>query len=177
METSTYGAWQEEERRDQQQLTLTDSEYVQHYIDHQRELNQQRSLLLVRFPYSVVATGIYPEHDYACRWCWQNIGPEDGPCSAWHSEYPGCPLVLETERVERVTGTDKSGNVVTWERKEYANPGEHRHEGPWSFLWLGKTGYDFGYGEYCFADEADRANFIAAFPTFTWSEAWDREGG
>jgi hypothetical protein len=64
---------------------------------------------------------------------------------------------------------------VTWERKRYANPGEHSHEGRWTFLWLGKTDYDFGYGKYCFADEADCFTFLAAFSTFTWSEAWDSE--
>jgi hypothetical protein len=100
----------------------------------------------------------------------------DGLCSACHSEYPGCPLVLATERIERVTETDKNGNEVTWLRKDYTDPGAHSHEGAWSFLWLGKTGYDFGYGEYCFANEADHARFMAAFSTFTWSEAWDREG-
>jgi hypothetical protein len=75
MEISTYEEWQEEERRDLQNLTLTDSEYLQYHLDHQWELNQRRSQLLIRFPYSVVATGFYPEHDYAGRWCWQNIGP------------------------------------------------------------------------------------------------------
>jgi hypothetical protein len=170
MDISTYETWQEEERRAIGALAVTRPEYVQHEVDHQREQNKQRDELLVRFSYSVVATGIYPEHDYACRWCWQNISPADGWCIDWYSEYPTCPLVMETEHMERGTRTDKSGEVLSCEWKRYANPGEHRHEGQWSFLWLGKTGYDYGYGEYCFTREGDRVNFLAALPTFTWSE-------
>jgi hypothetical protein len=64
---------------------------------------------------------------------------------------------------------------VSWETKQYTNPGDHEHEGEWSFLWIGKTGYDYGYGEYCFENERDRDSFLAAFSTFTWSEDWDKE--
>ena len=170
MAISTYESWLELERQQQQRDAITAPQYLQYSIDSQRELDQQRNELLVRFPYSVVAEGSWFEHDYASRWCWQNIGAEDGPCTDWHSEYPACPLVLETKRLEQVTRTDKSDTVMV---KKYANPGEHQHEGKWIYLWFGKTGYNYGYGEYYFANEGDCANFITAFPTFTYSEEWD----
>jgi hypothetical protein len=160
MELSTYEAWDEEERQDQERLAATHPDYVQDSVD------DQRAELLLRFPYTVVATGIYPEHDYARRWCWQNISPENGPCDAWQSEYPACPLVLAAQPREQ----------ETWKRKRHTDPGNHEHEGEWSFLWLGKTDYDFGYGEYCFGNESDRGKFLAAFPAFTWSEGWNKEG-
>lgn len=153
MDISTYEEWQKEEGY---------------------EPNSERSELLARFPYTVVATGYYPEHDYACRWCWQNIGPADGPCRDF-GEYPGCPLVLETKRVERGVSLDSNGKEYAWKRTRYTNPGDHRHEGEWTFLWIDKVDYDYGYGEYFFAKEADRARFISAFPSFTWSESWDED--
>lgn len=176
MEISTYEAWEEEERQDQQLLAITHPDYVQHSVDQQHSLDNQRNELLVRFPNTVIATGFYPEHDYASLWCWQNISPENGPCNAWHSEYPACPLVLATEHIERGTWKDKSGKDLSWERKRYTNPGNHGHEGIWSFLWLGKTNYDYGYGEFCFRNESDRESFLAAFSTFTWSEDWNKDG-
>lgn len=166
MEISTYEEWNKEEIEDLRRLAKTHPDVVQYSLDQYPDFDRQRAKLLVRFPYAVVATGFYYEHDYACRWCWQNISPEDGNCSAWQSEYPACPLVLATEYTAQGTWMDKNGKILPWERKRYTNPGNHVHEGQWSFFWLGKTDYDYGYGEYYFRDESDRENFLVALSTF-----------
>lgn len=178
MEVSTYEALVEEER---QHLQYRAEHYPDNYalVAHNREegllrINQKRSELRARFPYAVVAEGGYPEHDYARRWCWQNIGPEAGPCSSWQCDYPGCPLALATEIIERGAWEDKSGEVHNYVQKRHSDPGEHSHEGEWTYLWLGKTGYDFGFSEFYFANETERQNFLAAFPTFNWSADWDK---
>ena len=126
--------------------------------------------MLVNFPFSTVLKGYYPEHDFAIRWCWQNISPANGTCSDYHSEYPACPLVLETSYLERGTLKDKTGKEAAWETVRYENPGEHRHEGVWCSIWLGKTGYDYGFQEYCFLNDHDRKRFLSAFSTFTFGE-------
>ena len=175
MEISTYKAWEEEEKQRLEQLALTHPAVAQDGINRHRTFDLEREKLLVQFPFTVVATGEYPEHDYARRWCWQNISPENGRCATVHGDYPACPLVLATERTEQVNWRDKSGNDHSCERKRYTEPGNHEHTGEWSFLWLGKTGYDYGYGEFCFRNERDLENFLVVFPTFIWSEDWDRE--
>jgi hypothetical protein len=123
------------------------------------------------FPHIVVLEGVYPEHDFAQRWAWQNFGPQDGKCQDHYSEYPGCPLVLETKQV--VTGSDHQGNA--WSENVYKDPGEHSHEGKWKTFWLGKTGYDYGFCEYCFKDEADKDKFFAAWETFGLGEPSTRK--
>lgn len=180
MDISTQEAWQEVQLQDQQQLAARypdHPEYVQGHIDYLRSLDEKRAALLARFPYAVTAEGDYSEFSYAIRWGWQNIGPPDGPC-IFHlqADYPGCPLILETESVTYGTRTDTSGAVIPWVRKKYSPPAEHGHEGEWSFLWFGKTGYDWGYCAFYFGNESDHANFLLAFPTFTWSEEWKQEG-
>lgn len=70
----------------------------------------QRQAILAKFPYSVILAGVYPEHDFVSRWCWQNIGPCDGKCSDGpHSEYTGCPVVLATEYINKGSWKDKEG--------------------------------------------------------------------
>lgn len=173
MDISTYEAWLEEERRDRERLAVTHPEYVQSHLHAQQELDEGRRLILGAFPHSVVTEGDYPEHSYAGRWCWQHIGPENGPCDNWHSDYPACPLVLATEHVPPGEFKNADGQVIPCTRKAYRNPGEHEHQGEWCSLWFGKTGYDYGFCEYYFANETDYTQFLAACPTFTWDEAWE----
>jgi len=104
---------------------------------------EEREQWLALFPHSAVVECSYPELDFATRWCWQNFGPCHGECHENSSEYPGCPLVISTERTEIVGGR---------ERKRYAQVALHRHDGAWAKSWLGKTGYNYGFCEYYFAD-------------------------
>ena len=177
MEISTYETWMEWTHEELRRRAVAEADYIKRdpeYLPRQREdqrdLEQQRSGLLVRFPRSVVTEGLSDEYDFACRWCWRHIGPMNGPCLDAHSYYPACPLVLATEYLER--GEYQGKEFV---KKRYQHPADHEHEGRWTYLWFGKTGYDYGFGEYYFANETDRAQFLTAFPTFTWDASWDEE--
>jgi len=170
MQISAYETWLEIERQDQQRYAEQHPAYATQ--DWQLESDQQRMELLLPFPYSAVLEGYYPEHDYAVRWCWQNFGPPRGICTDWHSEYPACPLVLATEYVETGTLRNEDGTDTPKKRVRYKDPGEHKHEGVWSSLWLGKTDYDYGFREYAFAREEDREQFLSAFRTFTFGEKY-----
>lgn len=128
---------------------------------------EKRDRLKEEFPYTAILEGCYPEHDFVYRWCWQNIGPHHGLCQEGESsQYVGCPIVLATKHT--VTGwyPDKNGNRVDWEEEAYQDVEEHSHVGNWCYLWLGKTGYDYGYAEYYFKSESDRDRFLAAIPVF-----------
>jgi hypothetical protein len=36
----------------------------------------------------------------------------------------------------------------------------HSHEGTWTIFWLTKTGYDYGFGDFCFSSEEQMQVFI-----------------
>ncbi len=179
MDISTYEAWKEVQLQDLHEIAARfpdHPEYTQSRIDNQHSRDEKRRVLLARFPFAVTAEGEYSEFSYAIRWGWHNFGPQDGPCLfEWQSDYLGCPLILVTETVTRGTWTDKSGKISPYVRKNYTAPAAHEHDGEWSFFWFRKTVYDYGFGEFYFGNESDRANFLSAFPTFTWSEDWRKE--
>jgi len=182
MEISTYEAWEDWIVHDRQRRAFAYAKYVQshpeilqRHLRRQYRLDRKREDLLVDFPYVVIAEGEYSEHDYACRWCWQQFGPENGRCKNYQSEYPACPLVLETEHIEEAVRKDRKGTEISYRWKAYSDPGEHSHQGVWTTLWFGKTAYDYGFNVYFFVNEADHERFLGAFPTFTWHGSWDKE--
>ena len=95
------------------------------------------------FPYTVILQMVYPELDFANRWCWQQFGPAQGDCQQYSSEYPAC-------------------------REE----GRHAHQGRWMTHWLAKTDYNFGFNEWCFSNKADQDRFVAFVPSITWGEKY-----
>ncbi|MBH5328237.1 hypothetical protein H9Q10_00930 [Eikenella sp. S3360] len=94
-----------------------------------------------RLPHSLVLTLFYPQLDFAERWCWQHFGECFGECAQRASDYPACP-----------------------------EPLPHSHQGRWRARWLAKTGYDFGYCEWLFAQEADYRRFISFLPHIGFGE-------
>lgn len=127
-----------------------------------------------RFPFTVIIEGYYPTNDFACRWTWQQFGPMDcKECGEYGSEYPGCPKVLAIEKhIIRKSYTDKDGKLHEYDYHT-RDPGTHGHEGTWTIVWLGKTGYEYGFSEYYFKDEANRDAFITAVPSFELGELYD----
>ena len=169
---TTFQEWYEDEKERYERVKKTHPQYYDRYSKDLIEKVMNRNKIHKDFNYKVVLKGFFPEHDFASRWCWLNIGPCDGKCVEQHSEYPGCPLVLATETIVKGSYKDKNGIEHQWERKDYKAPGEHFHEGVWRGNWLGKTGYDYGYGEFCFKNESDMERFIAAVPTFNFGESY-----
>ena len=78
MEISTYSEWEEEERQDQERLAPTYPVSVQYRIEAQRVLEHKREKLLRQFPFKAVATGEYPEHDYARDGAGETLAPKTG---------------------------------------------------------------------------------------------------
>ena len=151
MEISTYEAWLEWMVQDRERRAFVHANYVQNHPEYlQSHLERQDALErkheeLLQPSYTVITEGEYSEHDYACRWCWQHISPKHGQMQQLQSEYPACSLVLETEYIEQGTIQDKDGTEKPVKWKAYQDPGEHTHQGVWTSLWLGKTGYDYGF--------------------------------
>lgn len=127
--------------------------------------------------FTVTVEGYTPEHDFASRWCWQNIGfIQCDTCGSFHSEYPGCPLVLVTEYIQTHWYIE-SGKKVYWSEKAYVeeNIPKHGHKGIWFVHWLRKTNYEYGVSEYYFQNETDRDQFVAEIPIFSLGEHYKKE--
>lgn len=149
-------------------------------VHDKRMLDQhlKRNEFRKKFPFSVILEGVYPEHDFVNRWCWQNIGPmQCEECQEIHSEYPGCPLILATEYMRTDWFFTKGDHRKYRSYKAYISEKvpEHGHDGTWLAYWLGKTGYDYGFGEYYFQNELDRDKFLAAIPIFSLGEQYEKE--
>lgn len=135
----------------------------------------ERSHLHQDFPHVVCVEAFYPEIDMAANWCWKNAGPEHGPCHDSGSEYPACELVLATEKivvhpdVARPDGTTWKG----YKEKTYTKPPEHGHIGNWKTFWYCKTGYDYGFMDFCFKNEADAEKFKAVAETLGLGERYE----
>lgn len=126
----------------------------------------KRSEVDARFCHAIVVEASWPEFDMANRWCWQNVGPQDGQCVEYCSEYPGCPLVLATKHLkERPPHMSQEDWEDEW-HDGYRNPGDHGHDGDWIYVHLGKTGYDYGFGEYRFVTGANRDAFASVVESF-----------
>lgn len=124
---------------------------------------QERDEVHAQFPHVVVIECDFLELDMALRWCWSKFGPQHGECGGWHGDYPSCPLVLATECLEPCKFSGK-------QKKVYRPVAAHSHVGEWTLHWLGKTEYDHGFGELCFANEAHRDAFALQIPSLDWGE-------
>lgn len=130
----------------------------------------ERSHLHQEFPHVVCMEGVYPEMDMATNWCWKNIGDEHGQCCEASSEYPGCPQVLATEKIVHHPG---GKDFPPWKEKTYTKPPEHGHIGNWKTFWYCKTGYDYGFMDFCFKNEADAEKFKAVAETLGLGERYE----
>ena len=136
---------------------------------------EQRTEAMKRFPYGVIIESFYPEGDFAHRWCWQQFGPMDCKvCAEHYSDYPGCPKVLAIETYKIKKTYEKDGVVHEYDFHT-RDPGEHGHVGTWTTVWLGKTGYDYGFTQYCFSTLEQQNKFVEAVPTFTWENIKDED--
>jgi hypothetical protein len=159
---------------DRKHEIMTISSYEKFIAEYDKTWNEdKRAEAISKFPYTIVVESSYPVLDYAHRWCWQNFGPyECKECGEHCSEYPACPKVLAIQEYKIKKSYTKDGVVHEYDFHT-RNPGKHGHEGIWTTVWLGKTGYDYGFSEYYFEKEEDRDKFKLAIPTFGLGENYD----
>lgn len=123
---SSYDAYRSSENDDPEERLCADDE---------------RSLLLLQFPFAVMLEVAYPEMDFADRWCWETFGPKHGPCRQTQSNYPCCLSEIK-----------------------------HSHEGAWCTRWFVKTDYDFGFNEWYFREQSQYEMFLSFVPLINWGE-------
>ena len=99
------------------------------------EAHRERDEILSRFPYAVMLQVDFHEFDFVNRWCWQQFGPCDGECLDRESTCRVCDLTAP-----------------------------HSHTGTWLWHWWVKTGYDFGFNEWYFAEQSHYDLFLRFIP-------------
>lgn len=142
MKVSTYETFLTEDGLTKEQHETNLGKYSQGYMDgdtyHHVELQSvRRERLKANFPFVAIIEGYDIELDKALQWCCDRLGPADGLCWGYSTEFKACD--------------DKT-------------PG-HTHNGEWATFGLGKTGYDYFFNEVYFKQEADMESFKQQVPT------------
>lgn len=133
-----------------QKFNLSDIVSNKHLTEEEKE---NRKSIHDKFPHIVTVQGDYGYFDLAEAWLWDNFGPSDGKCLDYCSEYPRCPLAFPLD-----------------EEGFSSKPEPHSHEGVWTMHWLRKTGYDYGFGDFCFKDLESKEKFIGQVAVYTKKE-------
>lgn len=113
---------------------------VKRYLEGERVLEREDTRR--SFPYVVTVESDYPSMDDAEAFCWNMFGPRNGECAQTDSECPVCPLVINAKTKK----LDEDG---------FIDVEDHSHIGVWTMFWISKTGYDYGFADFCFKDESD----------------------
>ena len=148
-----------------------------------------RKTLHARFPYVITYKGHYGPGilDDMDDWCREHFGDMHGECNwsecewdwdKWHEESGlykqlNNELYCEVERnkdceIHREWSSTIINEHFKMIEEEYFpdQPGEHSHKGTWTSNFIVKTGYDYGYQDYCFENEED---------AFYFKIMWDEE--
>ena len=105
------------------------------------------------FPFVVTVEGGWHEFDEADTIAWNLFGPRDGKCNQYIDDcHVSCPMVLEIKNKIIQEGLDPYDSSI--------ETPEHSHSGCWQYVPIAKTGYDYGFGSYCFKNEEDKNKFI-----------------
>lgn len=153
-------------------------------IERFEKKKPERDELHKEFPYVITYKDYYPNLDDIENWCRDKFGDEHGKCKwsgcewsfdSWHI---GTGLRKELDELlyneVRRPKNDDSPEYKLWDEYHdlimdahfdmikndlYDKPGEHCHMGTWRSFFIIKTGYDYGYEDYCFKNEEDAVYF------------------
>ena len=135
------------------------------------------------FPYVITYPGLYCSGgmlDEMEKWCRETFGDRHGKCNwrgcdfnweRWHEE-TGLEDLLYEQLDQCKDG--ESGNIIDRHIEKYQHhidaPGNHSHKGIWTSFFVVKTGYDYGYEDYCFKNQGDAVYF-----KIMWDEEIERK--
>lgn len=135
-----------------------------------------------RFPYIITYKGHYNPGilDEMDDWCHEHFGDKHGECDwrgcewdwdKWHEE-SGLDKHLQNELYNEIEHNKDSDLHSEWsstiinvhfeiinEGYFFDQPGDHCHKGVWISRFIVKTGYDYGYQDYCFKSGEDAMYF------------------
>lgn len=148
-------------------------------IDNYDKIKLERYKLHKKFPYVITYRGSYNLFDNINNWCREKFGDEHGKCYwddcefSWLRWYKkmGFENQLENELDTNKDG-DEAYKIIDNHFKiiedRLDTPHDHSHKGIWATFFL-KTGYDYGYNDYCFKNIGDAVYF-----KLNWHEEAER---
>lgn len=169
-----------------EQLRKSDPMY--HWpLERSEERKAERQKIHEEFPYVINYSGHYGPDcllDDISDWCHEKFGSKHGKCywhgcewnwDRWHAE-SGLEDELDNElhenRGPRPDSKDKKawkiwqeeGSQIIDKHFEMLEtrldaPDKHSHWGVWTSFFITKTGYDYGYEDFCFKNHEDAVYF------------------
>lgn len=161
----------------------------------------KRKLIHEKFPHVITYSGHYGPGsllDDMEDWCREKFRDRHGECywigcewdwDRWHEEV-GLEAQLDSQlyHLNRGSRPNRDDNSEAWDKwqeiggkiiddhfkvveKRLDAPGEHCHWGTWTSHFICKTGYDYGYEDYCFKNISDAVYF-----KLMWHEEAERRG-
>ncbi len=166
-------------------------EQYMHYISQQEEkyqwalegletIQKERREVWKEFPYIITVAADHYWLDDVNDICRINFGERYGQCYWRECEFSFDVWYEKNKFDDALDKIEKHTNKATriqsdayWKMIENRidKPGEHWHKGVWTTNYLKKTGYDFGYSDYCFKYEVDWLKFIFLNLSFDSIEA------
>ena len=145
-----------------------------------KNIQQKRKEIWKEFPYVVTVAGDHYWIEDVADICRANFGARHGRCYWGKCEfsfnvwYDKNKFDEELDKIEK--HQNKTSRVLSdayWKMIEARidKPGEHWHKGVWTTNYLAKTGYDYGYDDFCFKHEIDWLKFIFLNISFDSIEA------
>lgn len=160
----------------------TQDEMYHHVIEGFEKQKPARSAVHNEFSHVVTYSDYFPNLDEMEDWCHNKFGDEHGECkwdscewsfSKWHIE-SGLRKELDTLLYETPKPERDTPEFELW--GEYHSlileahydmikndiidkPWDHCHKGTWRSYYIIKTGYDYGYQDFCFKNIEDAIYF------------------
>lgn len=142
----------------------------------------ERQILHNKFPFVVTMCGYSGAGDdleVMETWCYNHIGLKDGICTwyecehsfdRWYDESNFNDILeedLSSLSLKYNKNTSeyciKSSKLIKHHfdmiQQKYQKPEIHNHTGDWNIHFIMKTGYDYGYQDFCFKHEHDAIHF------------------
>lgn len=142
------------------------------------KIQKERREIWKEFPYVVTVAADHYWIDDVNNICRANFGDMHGQCwwrecefsfDVWYEKNNFDELLDKYEETEEYKEhANKYWNMI---ENRIDHPGEHWHKGVWTTNYLTKTGYDYGYEDFCFKHEVDWLKFIFLNLSFDSIEA------
>ncbi len=150
-----------------------------------KKIQKERREVWKEFPYVITVAADHYQVDEVTNICRENFGDRHGQCwwteceysfDVWYEENKFNDKLDKIEKLDKGQGLTKAAKVLSdeyWEMIEERvdKPGEHWHKGVWTTNYLTKTGYDYGYDDFCFKNEVDWLKFLFLNISFDSIEA------
>lgn len=139
----------------------------------------ERKKVHKKFPYVVTIENDHYTLDDIEGWCNRMFGHENGKCNwigcvdsyeRWYNESGledqlDCELDASDKKYGRRSKKGKEMSTKLIEdhfamvKTKKDAPKEHNHIGTWRTFYIVKTGYDYGYEDFCFKNKAEAIHF------------------